>query len=202
MAAIITDIIPQQNFELIRTRIGSILAEEIANQATLLGEEKLDATVWEERFTPFGNDEMPVVNVRFQDAILNEYAPIRDRFEYRYFLDVQTTAKANTGRYGDINSQATLQRLCGIIRGILRNTQYRTLLFPKGFIATSSIRSIEIADPYSQDGNFMSMARITFVVMATEDNGTSAPTEAEGYDTVMKLEETEKGYKFTLNNTL
>jgi hypothetical protein len=200
MAAIITDIIPQQNFELIRTRIGLILAEEIANQATLTADNKLNATVWEERFTPFGNDEMPAVNIRFQDGQMNEYAPVRDRFNYRYFIDVYTKSKASASSIGDLNAQKTLQRLCGIIRGILRNTQYRTLLFAKGFIATSSVQSIEIADPYDSDGNFMSMARITFVIMATEGNDTSSPVVAEGYDTSVKIEETEKGYKFTLNN--
>lgn len=200
MAALIEEKIQPQNFELIRTRIGEILTLELANQVTLIGDNNLNATVWEERFTPFTNDEMPAINVSLDNGTNDQYNPIDDRFDYQYNIDVYTKSKGTALEIGDLKSQQVLQRLCGIVRAILRDSHYTTLGFSSPIIATRHVSSIQIGQPYDKDGNFMAMARITFIVRAIETNGLQREVEASGYDTEVKLEETEKGYYFTLNN--
>ena len=59
----ITQAIPPQAFEIIRNRIGLILAEEIDNQSILTYDPDLDLTVWVERTVPFDKTELPSVNV-------------------------------------------------------------------------------------------------------------------------------------------
>ena len=59
----IYNIIPVQNFELIRDRIALILATEVNNQFVLSGNEDINCDVWLERSTPFDKIENPTINV-------------------------------------------------------------------------------------------------------------------------------------------
>jgi len=200
----IEGIIPIQRFEEVRTRIGEILFKEISNQSTLIGDAKLNAGVWEERFTPFDNDELPAVSVGFVSSENNGYNIVDARYICRYYIDVHNSSKASIVDsklvIGDLNSQTTLQRICGLIRSILTNSLYNKLEFSDNFIETTNIESIQIADPGVKDGNFITTARIIMSVNLTEKNTVQQASVSTGGTSTIKLELTEKGYKFELNN--
>ena len=63
MASIISGIIPPQQFEIIRNKIGLILFEEIGNQFVLTADEKINAKIFVERFIPFDKTDFPCINV-------------------------------------------------------------------------------------------------------------------------------------------
>jgi hypothetical protein len=67
--ALLTQKIPEQNFELVRDRIAEILADEIAAQSAIVPlTPEMDATVHLERFVPFSQVDMPCVNVVFSSG--------------------------------------------------------------------------------------------------------------------------------------
>ena len=96
---------------------------------------------------------------------------------------------------------SNLTRILGIVRAILESSHYLTLGFVPPFVMHTEVTSIEIQDPKdNQDGANIMMGRLMFVVDAVEDTEKIQPREAEGYDTQVKLEETDKGFAFILNN--
>lgn len=199
--ALIINPIPEQNFERIRKRIGEILATEILEQANLTGEALFSqTTVWEERFTSFENAEMPAVNVSFTNADNLQHNQRSERYDFTYHIDVYVTAKANATQYGDLSSQQKLQRILGLIRAIFRDTHYKRLAFVDQFIMSHRSSDITIAQPNIKDGDFLSVGRITHIVTAEENNGIEHTRTADGYDTKIKLEETDKGFQYITNN--
>ena len=65
MASIIDGIIPAQQYETIRDKIGLILYEELVNQFTLTTDEDLNVKVFVERFVAFDKTDFPCLNVVF-----------------------------------------------------------------------------------------------------------------------------------------
>ena len=116
-------IIGEQNFELIRNRIGEILTYELRNQANLSGKQSLkDVKVWIERVTPFDNTELPAVNIYYNDTLYNSSTVVNQQGQNTYHIDVLTKSKNSGSQQNDSDKQSyTLAaNLLGIVRAILQ----------------------------------------------------------------------------------
>lgn len=196
--ALITKAIDERAFEKVRTRIGEILATELPNMATLKSDPEIDVKVWSERFVPFGQTEVPAVNIYLAEVDFNNETIRRKTGEYSFNIDVHYKADNTATDRADTLAMSKLQKLVGVIDGILSNNLYITLGFDAPFISSTTVKGFKIAQPdNNKDAKSAVMARITFVVKVQESNKTLDAILIEGYDTVIRLDETEFGYFFS-----
>lgn len=203
----INEAIGSQNFELIRDRIGEILANELNNQATLKSDESLNSdnlTVWTERFIPFDKEELPAINVALSSGDYSGETPVTADGSYLYTIDIFTKAKTKKNgtslELGDKKSSLQCQMITGLCRSILMNSLYLTLGFERGYIHRRKINSLNVAQLKEQEGIYPFMIRLEMTVKVTETTIEELPTDAAGYDSVFTINETDKGFKFTINN--
>jgi hypothetical protein len=197
--SLITGIIPPQNFEVVRDRIGVILADELAHQYQLNGNNAdLKAPVFVERFTPFGQDELSAVNVCLAKGLFTGQTQVQTDGNYTFNIDVYHKAKsqANPDKKGDSLAMFRLQKILGMIRVILENPQYKTLGFTPPSIMNRHVQSIEIADPFSKQHDAVSsvMGRLSYSVRVNETCDLLNPAMIGGYETKVKLYLTDEGY--------
>jgi hypothetical protein len=212
MAVKLNYTIQASNFEAVRDRIASILKEEMDNQALLRGTPQVSplpnipnpdytANFFTERFTPVGKEEGNVITVDLDGGSLDNQTPITQSFECRFNIDIFTGAKHTTTGEGYYNSAIKLHRLAGLVRHILQSPYYDRLSFADGIIERRSVSQIQFAKVNDeQDSTHTRMARITFTVRMNESSNQITPTTAGGYDTIIKIAETELGYLLTYNN--
>ena len=114
---------------------------------------------------------------------------------YIYHIDVFMKSKSNVTDKGDKKSMLQLQRLCGVIRAIIMDTRYLTLNFARPFIEHREVSDIKFATPENaKDASSSAMGRLTVSVRVPE-NVTGVPANAiDGYETTVKMNETELGY--------
>ncbi len=209
----IPSIIPQQNYELIRDRIGLIIFQELENQFDLTGNPDLEKPplnegqypesleVFIDRITPFDEEELPCVNVGFNGAPYDSNNPLWSEGLNSFFIDVLVKAKANEdGEETDADRLAAIKlaSILGKIRFILRYSDYKTLGFAPGFIGNTKVASITILGPLknTQDANCGLVGRIVFEVKATESVAPIEPINATNFITRVKLSLTDKGYVY------
>ena len=150
---VINNIIGISNFELVRSQIAAILANELINQNDLLENAKpwpvekeyeyalsqsaIPSKVWEERFKRPNPEEYtikPVINVMFAQAPLNELRTISTQNgDNTYIVEVysgqrepQTPSPQNEG---DSLASIKLQRALAQARAIIMNPNYQHLGF-------------------------------------------------------------------------
>lgn len=192
--------IGKQNFELIGVQLGAILTDEVKNQSVLHDDSDLDASVWYERFVPLHHTEMPSVNVALARGSYAGQTVIQTDGKYTYHIDVHTSSLAQDGKDADGIAMAKLQRLLGICRAIIEDPKYKTLGFAAPRIKSRHVTEIIIAEPDADDTASCVRGRLLVVVEAPENHELLTPVLIGGNDTVVKLEETEKGYKYIFNN--
>lgn len=198
MAAIITNIITSRNFELIRDRIGQILAVEIANQSTLQTNTAINAEVYNERIVPFDKTDLPAINVSFAMGDYSaKYANKTDGI-FTYNIDVYAKAKTKVNELGDVVSTSNLHKVIGIIQYVLSDARYNTLLFAPPSLSNTMVQSIKIADNKTdeQDATSMTMGRLIFNVNCNDFIVLKDAINLENSITSVKLAETNKGYKW------
>ena len=211
VAAKLTTAIPEQNFELIRDRIGEILAEELPNQATLTGDSKLaNITVYKERFIPVQAlvaiaGETPLIDVFYNGGRYEQNTLTAQDGHNTFFIDVYTCAKSQLDAQkklsvlGDTLAAIQLQRILGVCRAILMAAPYMTLGFEPGFILHRSVRAVTISEPVANRETVAVMhGRLEFSVRAPEDSEGNQAVTADSYQTTAKLQETEKGFIWIL----
>jgi len=195
--ALITNIIPAQNFEVIRDAIGFVLAEELANQFALTSDEDLNAKVWIERILPFHHTDVPAVNVLFNGGNYTQQTTINSDGDYTYFIDVYHSAKTSATKDGDKTASIKLHKLLGVCRAILENPIYRTLGIAPPSLQHTSVTTISIADAKdNQDAVSVMMGRLTFNVRACETTKLADGLALFSSTTTVKLGNTDKGYIF------
>ncbi len=209
----IPSIIPQQNFELIRDRIGLIIFQELESQFDLTGNPELakppfsagqypdSLVVFIDRIVPFDEAELPCVNVSYNGAPYDSNNPMWSDGLNSFFIDVYVKAKANED--GDETNADTLAAIklasiLGKIRFILRYSDYKTLGFAPGFIGNTKVASINMLGPLknNQDANCGLVGRIVFEVKAIEPVTPIEPRNASNFLTTVKLSTTDKGYVY------
>lgn len=194
--SLINTIIPPQAFEIVLPRIGEILATELPNQATLSGNNDINAKVFVERLVPFDHTDLPAVNVCIAQGDMGGQSAIQSDGTYTFYIDVHTKCKSVTGQKADLASSFKLYRLLGLVRAILEDTRYQTLGFAAPFIMRRYVQQIGIQISPVKDTVTAVVGRVTFMVKVAENNGTVLPLDLAGYTTTVKLEETEKGYLY------
>lgn len=197
----ITTEIPPQGFEIIRDRIGEILTDEFAAQFVIHADPERNPDVFVERITPIGKEEVPLISVLYSRTSYDNNTAINMKGKNFYNIDVYTKAKSTTIEDGDSKAQLILGRLLGMVRAILASPHYIRLGFAPPFIERTEILDIEIADPRDdQNSSNMVMGRLVFQVDAPETVEQIQATLAEGYDTKVNLEETDKGFVYIIDN--
>ena len=197
MASIISGIIPPQQFEIIRNKIGLILFEEIGNQFVLTADEKINAKIFVERFIPFDKTDFPCINVLLSDGNYENQNTKTSDGSYSFFIDVYTAAKTTPALWGDSEATFRLHKLMGLCRAILANPQYRNLGFAVPKISRTKVDSIGIKEPQNnQDATCSIMGRLTFTVRANEDTQLLGANLINSYKTQALLNLTDKGYLF------
>lgn len=197
--ALLTEKIPEQNFELVRDRIAEILADEISAQSLIIPlTPELNATVFVERFVPFDKTDMPCVNVVFANGNYDNQNTLTADGLYKYNIDVYAKAKSTTIDGGDKLASIKLHRLLGICRAILENPQYRTLAFAPPSLQRTTVVDIAIEQPQNtQDGSSVIMGRLTFDVSVCEGTQLQSANNISGWETSVQMDETPQGYQFS-----
>ena len=196
MAALITESIPTQRFELIRDQIALILGEELANQADLQSNDLFDATIFVERISPPDQTEMPCINIFFVRASYTDQNPILSKSDpATFYIDVYANANDTQETRGDQLAALKLHKLIGAIRYILEHPHYIRLGFTEKFIHHTQVTSIDIAEPKGEpDAVNTVFGRLTFDVTFNEVMAELTGTSGQVFNTTVKIDTSEKGY--------
>lgn len=200
MAAIITEIIPQQNFEIIHDKIGEVLLTELDNQKVLQPARLTEEVgVFKERITSVDHTEEVVISVLL-DGFQSSYATQSDQQNRtNYFIDIYASGKAETNQDGDDVVGTKLQKYLGLCRYILQSHKYKTLGLPLGTIGNTNVDSGQMFEQQNtQDASFSRMCRIGFSVKIMENQNLWDGIALDNNITKVLLDLTDKGYQYKL----
>lgn len=201
MTAILTAPIPQQNFEKVRDRIGSILLEELIEQASIQSLPELAVPVFAERFISFNANEYPAFTVSLDSVPYDSAHPNTRTGTHTYNLDFYSSGKSTTTEDGDKASTLFLHKILGMAMYIFSAPLYIRLGFAAPFIQGSHIKNMSIEQPIvQQDLKNSIFGRVTLEVRFNESSEEIIPVDAEGYTTSVSVNETDKGYQYIVNN--
>lgn len=182
-------------FELIRDRIALILADELALQYEYASEDFLNIRkVFIERYINFNESELPAINVQVSRQGLDNQSQLQADGTTTFFIDIHTGAKSTDEIDGDSIANMECQRLAGICRAILEHSEYKTLAFAPPFIGNRTVSELKFANAEKKDSFSVAVGRITMTVRARETNGVYIPLNIAGWQTTIKLHESEQGY--------
>lgn len=200
MSAKITSQIPDQNFELIRDRIGLILGEELRNQYLLNPNYPKVHKVWVERCLPFDSEtEIPTVNVNIAKTVYDQKTSRHMAGETTFNIDVYTAADTQGGNAGDQLAMLLMNKIIGMIRVILSSPVNLTLQFAPGIIAGTMVEGFFIGDKsVVKDALSNVIGRIQFTVRAVEQIVyTDIPVPITNVTSTLLLGESEMGMVYT-----
>jgi len=197
--ALINYQIPNQGFELISVRIGEILFEELKNQFDNYGgDTALNPTIFQNRVVNFNHAELPCLNIKYSNGTYDNHNNKTNDGTYSYYIDAYFKAPTTDDGRGDTKSYADVLRLLGVCRTILENNNYNLLGFDPGLIIHTAVSSITMDEPQdNQDTAHTSMGRLVFTVKACEQTVFNSANVLQGYQTSVKLHETDEGYVFS-----
>lgn len=182
-------------FEKIRDRIVEILVVELAHQTAITYNEVLDADVYRERSVPFDKTDLPAVNVAVAKGDFNNASLLQKDGNYVYHIDCFTRAKTDDDEGGDAKAMLKLHSLMGVCDAIISDHQYKTLGFAPPFLSGRRIEEMQIAEPKrNEDAESIMMGRLTLIVRVPETVNKLPGTLIVGYETQVKIDDTEKGY--------
>lgn len=194
-------IIATRSYELVRNRIAQILATELPNQATLHSDAGLNADVFIDRIVPLHDEEMPLINIVMGSGNWDNFTRFKQDGTYSYNIDIYTKSSGTSTEMGDVLSMNKLQKLAGVVQGILMHPQYITLSFAAPFIEHTEVNSITMGIPNNTlDASNVTQARLTFVVRVPESETANTPLDIAGWSTQVKLGLTDKGYIYSGDN--
>lgn len=198
--AVITEIIQEQNFEKVSTRIGEILTLELANQKLLqpvrLSE---NVVVFKERITSIDKSEEVLVNVLLDGWSNSTSNQSNQNNGVNYFIDIYASGKENPTTRGDNVVATKVQKYAALCRYILQSHKYLTLDFPAGFIGNKNVEGFQMYEqPNTQDANFSRMGRLTFSVKLSEDQLLWDGIILDNNTTKVLLNDTDKGYQYKI----
>lgn len=205
MSALISTVIPPQSFEIVRDRIGRILADEILNQFQISYNPDLRAKVWNERFIPFDKTETPAINVGVLEGSYDGQTVIQSDGTYKFYIDCYFSSKSDSNTSGDTRAMLKLQRLLGVCRAIIEDSRYKTLGFstPPGFVMHRRITSMQIENPRQKEHDAESnvMGRLTLEVKLPEYPSPVTGVNWAMSNTQVSLQDSGKGYVWAIDNT-
>lgn len=197
-----TEKIPQKNFETVRDILGQILFLEIQNQR-IVWEIEEEISVYNERTTPISQGEEIVVNVLLNSANYSGMTQKSMQGRTAFFIDIYTSLKADQNGLSGQNSAKYLHKVIGWIIHVLEYSDYKTLGIPMsaGMIGGTSVDDFEIlTQNLNQDSSFFKMGRVNFSARIIENTPLEQGDSFSGNDAEVKLDLTDKGYKYEFNN--
>lgn len=198
MPKILTRIL-QSNFELIRDRIGAILADEFAGQQSYGDSDLSGLKVWSSRSIAFDKEEMPAINVNFVHGDYFSQDASANTLIYKFSIDVHASSNSANNVRGDARAMNRMNKIMGIATKILNHQEYRTLLFPAPSVQNKWIETLDVADVMRNDADSLIFGRAMMSVRINEDKELYTGNVIKGIDTIVKLELTDKGYFFRVN---
>lgn len=198
--ALINNIIPVQNFELILSRIAEIATLELTNQKTLSNSSD-PVNVFKESLSGFNHSEILRVNVMYDGTGDVDEHQAGSMNQSRYFVDVYASGKSGVGVSGGEDSSTRLHRCLGRLRYIFSNTIYRTLGFNPGVIGGVNVNTIQIAAlDRKEDTSSITMGRLSIHVNHIETQPLETGLQMQEALTAVKLDLTEQGFKYSINS--
>lgn len=192
----INTVIAPRYFERIRDRIGEILIDELNNQFVLTSDSRLKANVYIERAKSIDKIALPAVVIKFASGRYGNKNQGNSDGTYTYYIEAYTSSKSNSIQDGDIRAKIDLQKLLGVCWAILENPVYKTLGFAPPSLSELSITEIDIADIQEPDGLNTGMGRLALSVRVCESVSLITPALLEGYETKIKLGDSNEGYYY------
>jgi hypothetical protein len=191
--------IPPQSYEKIRDRIADVLIDEIQAQLLMtstFSDFFLDTgvKVFVERSVAIDHTSLPCLNICLSEGDYTGKNAKSADGSYVYNIDAYLKDGETDTEEGDTRSNVKLQRLLGVCRAVLENPVYRTLGFSAPMIAHTSCSKISIAEIKNQDVDYTAMGRLSFRAVASESNELIEAVLIAGYETKVKIAETEQGY--------
>lgn len=200
MEVLITEKIGKQGFELISEQLGAILLLELSNQKKIQCK-GFQLDVYNERQNPIASSEDVVVNVSLNNIAVSSHTEREFDSVLNFFVDVYVNGNESINLSGDAETSQKLNLIIGWARYILSSTRYKTLAFDYGMIMGTYVRNIQFDDNFGeQNGTFSRMARISFEVRAVEGQDMETGNILNQNNSIIKLEETELGYKYNFVN--
>ena len=201
MAALITDPILPQRFEIVRDRIAEILAVELQNQIAMQYLTEFDdLKVYLERHVNIDHSELPIVNVTLATSDFDNMKPLDLNGNYFYNVDCYCKAEADEDSdIGDDTAAFRLHRLLGLCRAIIMSPHYKMLGFEPGTtISRIEITSMPVIQMQSDDANNILRGTLQVKVVAPEVVSPQPTRLSTGHTTKLNLGEGE-GYKYEYN---
>src|ERR1051325_11697528 len=163
--------IPIQGHELIRDRAALILLNELNNQVVRFYNTKCEGIIiFAERIIPVDRSEKDVISL---NSWKGEYSNKDINYvdgEYKMVISFTTNSKTKGGIPGDTIAGKRLTELIGIVRYILEDNLYQTLLFDPPFILHTEVSGFNINRFDEVDAVTTAEAQLIFTVRAGETN--------------------------------
>lgn len=195
----ITEIIPEQGFEIVLRQLGAIIKLELDNQKSLQSLSE-PINVYNSRITPFAMAEELMINVLLDSSNYSNLTQVSADGETVFNIDIHCSGKANKDNNGCLDSQLRLNKFTGMIRYILSSPKYQTLGLGGELIGNRRVTGFDNFDnPNKQDSSFVRISRISYTVNIHECQEAFEGVELAGTDTDVKLDLTELGYKYQYN---
>lgn len=193
----ILEVIPQQNFEIVRDALGFLIKSELDSQ-----KEKENSRIFEdfevfiERTIPIQNSEEVVINIVLRSGDFDNKTQKDSQGKTFFDIEFYTIGKSSPSQTGYFDSARKLHKYIGLIRYILQHTEYKTLNLQPGFIGGTMVENYNIAENQrtNQDTDFIKMGVISFSVRIQENQTMATPVNLGEIYTSLKIEQTEKGY--------
>lgn len=205
MASIITELIPDQPFQIIQNRIGEILLEEITAQHALQSLES-SFELFVERIHPYDVSEDVVITLACREQDNEEYTQQSSQGKNLYFIDIFCGGIESADRSMSEDVRLKLFKYVGIVKYILNSGKYPTLGLPRGLIGNKHVKKVTFDTDYSNWGNHSNydgagirFCRILFSVMAKEETELWQGIPLQGNDSVVYTG-TNKGTQLKFNN--
>lgn len=197
--AILRNIIPKQNFEIVRDRLADIAIDEINNQLLYTGDTDLVLNYGVEQRIPIDKNELPLLNIavaqgNFENKNVGDANGI-----FSYNFDIFCDKSSTSSLRGDTAAALHAEKIIGILTAIFSNAQYRTLGYVPGsggFIRIS-VGAINIGDINNGDARTTVMGRLVITCTFSQTTPLLDANLLEGYDTRVKMGTSEQGYRYT-----
>lgn len=187
-------------FEIIRDKIAEILLDELPNQATLLNNPDLNFTqIWKERTTNFNLNELPALNLSTSEVGYNDKFPGERYTTPVYFIDIYVSKIHEQNNNADQLSMDAGWRIARVIQGVLDHDEYKDLTIAP-FVRHAEVRVTRAGEADSDGGGKVSIIRVEYMVDTYSSQGALDPEQILGSDTTVRLNDTEKGYFYQINN--
>lgn len=207
--------IPESNFEIIRDYLCSVLALELGFQASGLDEEgnpdNFDGDsdiagikVWCERIVAFDKIEMPAVNVSISANSYDNEITAHTTGKLTFNIDIYASSLSQETEgviiSGDILAKRKLHKIIRYIKAILNHEYYDSNLGIDRIdspVTETYLKEWFVPEIQATDTETQVIARMPFEVTIHDESVTLDLTALDGFDTITKHHDSDKGIYFS-----